>query len=73
MKKKLYFVVEKEIASDGESQTGNKNITVYEIVDNEPKIFTIIDAINEDNSKEMIQDYLNDNGFDDEDYVLKQL
>lgn len=73
MKRKLYFVIEKEIASDGESLTGNKNISVYEIVNNEPKMFTLIDAVNEDNSKAKIQDYLNDNGFEAEDFVFKQL
>lgn len=76
MSKKLYYVVEKELTDNGdgtESTTGNKNITVYEIVNNEPKIFTTIDASIEDNSKDLIQEYLDDNGLGEEIFVFKQL
>jgi hypothetical protein len=56
MKKKFYYVVEKELqGNDGfEETTGNKTITVYEMVNNEPKKFTDIDAANDENSVEKI-------------------
>ncbi len=74
MKKKLHFTVEKEIDSTGESLTGNKTITVYNIVDNEPSVFFELNSSNENSSKKEIQNYLNDNhGYDDDDFELIQL
>ena len=70
MKKKLYFTVEREISEDGESLNGNKTIAVYEMVNNEPKEFTSIDTTNDKNSKKEIQNYLNDNGFGDDEFEL---
>ena len=64
MKKKiLYFTVEKELQSiDGfEETTGNKTITVYDIVNNEPKEVMTIEAENSDNSVEMIENDLENN------------
>jgi len=72
MKKILYFVVEKEV-DDSDSLNGLKTITVYEIIDNTPKLFATIDCNNEDNSKDKISSYLNDNGFGDDEIYLKQL
>lgn len=75
MKKKLYYVVEKELqGNDGfEETTGNKTITVYEMVNNEPKLFATIDAVNEDRSGKKIEEYLEDNGHGDESFELIQL
>ena len=75
MKKKLYYVVEKELqGNDGfEETTGNKTITVYEMVNNEPKKLTDIDAANDENSQEKIQEYLDDNGYGDDEFEFIQL
>lgn len=67
MKKKLYYTVEKEI-EDNEFLTGLKNVTVYEIINNEPKKFFSLDLSLEDNSKDEIQDYLDDNGYGDDEF-----
>ena len=73
MKKKLYFTIEKELDSTGESITGNKLISVYEVVDNEVKNFCLIDAVIEDDTFAKIQEYLDDNGFGDDAFVFEQL
>jgi len=73
MKKKLYFVVEKELDSTNKSLTGNNTIDVYEIIDNEPKKFASIDSVNSESSVDAIQDYLDDNGYGDEAFLIKQL
>ena len=73
MKKKLYFVVEKEISSDGETLTGNKTVTVYEIEDNVPHQLTELDGIIDDKSSDLIQMYLDDNGMGDDDFEFIQL
>jgi hypothetical protein len=68
-KKKLYYIVEKEI-EENEFVTGNKTISVYEIVNNEPNFLAEIECGNEDNSKEKIQEYFD--GYGDE-LTLMQL
>ena len=75
MKKKLYYVVEKELREiDGiEETTGHKNITVYEIYDNRTHKFFDIDVVNEDNSIEAIQEWLDDNGYSDDEFEFIQL
>lgn len=73
MKKKLYYVVEKEISSDGESLNGIKTITVYEILDNVPKRLCDIEGSIEDKSIDLIQDYLDDNGMGDDEFEFVQL
>ena len=73
MKKKLYYVIEKEISSDGETLNGLKTLTAYEIINNAPKIFCVIDGSNEDSSSQLVQDYLDDNGFSDDEFELIQL
>jgi hypothetical protein len=67
MKKKLYYTVEKEIEDD-QFLTGCKNVTVYEIINNEPKTFFILNLLNEENTKKEIQDYLDDNGYGDDEF-----
>lgn len=76
MKKKLYYVVEPHLQNvDGEimETDGNKTITVYEMVDNEPKEFATIEGDLTDESEELIQDYLDDNGHGDESFEFKIL
>jgi hypothetical protein len=62
MKKHLWLVVEKETRDfDGiEECTGNKTIWVYE-------------CSNEDNSEQMVQEYLDDNGHGDEEFIFHAL
>lgn len=68
MKKKLYYTIEKEIEED--YLTGNKIITVYEIIDNQPKQFASIDTTLEADSRKEILAYLDDNGFGDDEFDL---
>ena len=70
MKKKLYYTVDKELQDVGEVEetTGNKSVTVYEIENNIPKKFFDLDLVNEDSSEEAIQEYLDDNGFGDDEF-----
>ena len=72
MKKKLYFTVEKELSDvDGiQETTGHKTVTVYEIENNEPKKFFDLDLTSEQNTKEEIGCYLEDNGYGDEEFEL---
>ncbi len=70
MKKALYFTIDKNVSGDGETLDGTKTINVYEIIDNKPKVFTTIEADLSDNSKKLIQEYLNDNGHGDEEFDL---
>ena len=69
MNKKLYYTVEK-CFDDSDSLNGNKTINVYEIIDNAPKMFCLIDSTIDENSKDAIINYLNDNGFGDDEYDL---
>ena len=76
MKRKIYYVVEKELNNiDGnEEATGVKSISLYDIVNNEiVPMGTINDVANEDKSTEAIQEYLDDNGLGDEEFEFKQL
>lgn len=73
MKKKLYFTVEKEVYSDGESLTGNKTVQVYEIINNEIKKFFSLDLLNDDDTRAEILSYLDDNGFGDDEFDLINL
>lgn len=70
MKKKIYYTVEKEVACDGETLTGNKDVTVYEILDNVPKCIFSLELTNDQNSEAEILDYLNDNGFCDDEFDI---
>jgi hypothetical protein len=74
---KLYYVVNKDLKGSGmldmfgmevEETTGLKYITVYEMINNEPKEFFCIEIYNEENSEEAIQQYLNVNGYSDKLY-----
>lgn len=77
MKKMIFYVVEKELQDVGDIQetTGHKTISLYSISENKETLECIgtIDCLTEENSKHKIEDYLEDNGFGDEDIELKQL
>lgn len=75
MAKQLYYVIEKELQNVGENEETNgwKTITIYEIIDNKLKLFEEIQSKNEDNSVTEIQNYLDENGFGDDDIELIQL
>jgi hypothetical protein len=69
MKRKLYFVIEKQshdVGDDIQELTGWKTVTVYEIVDNEPKNIFDLELSNSDDTEEYIQGYLDDNDFEGE-------
>ncbi|MDA3779893.1 MAG: hypothetical protein PF487_06695 [Bacteroidales bacterium] len=74
MKKKLYYVIEKQtqdVGDDIHELTGWKTITVYEIINNEPKEFFTIEGKNVNDSEEEIKNYLNDS--DENEIELKIL
>jgi len=73
--KNLFYVVEKQLKDVGEVEetTGWKNIIVYSIVENQPKIFCEIEALTENSSVEEIQEYLDNNGYGDEEFEFTQL
>lgn len=79
MKKKLYYVVEKQLSGSGDDNdsveytTGVKNVTGYDIIDSKPVMLFDIEVANEDSSVEAIQNYLNDNGHGDEEFEFIQL
>jgi hypothetical protein len=75
MKKKLYYVIEKQLQDNGDCEETNgwKNITVYSITDNIPVNEFIVEAEISDNSVEAITNYLEDNGMGDDEYEFIQL
>lgn len=70
MKKKLYYTIERGLDPFGESLDGNKYVTMYTIENNEPKKFGSLDLLVEENTTGCIEDYLNDNGYGDDDIEL---
>ena len=52
---------------------GMKLITVYEIIANEPKIFSEIEAYLDTNDETEIQFYLDNNGYEDEEFDFVKL
>ena len=72
---KLYYTVEKELqqVDDFEETTGFKTVTVYDIENNIPTKFFELEVSNDENTKEAINEYLSDNGYEDETFELIQL
>ena len=70
--KNLFFVIDKEVYDDGETLNGNKNISLYEIIDNKPKLMAEIETTLEHNSVKEIEFWLEENE-EIEDYDLTQL
>jgi len=75
MKKTLYFVVEKELEDiDGVGTTnGLKEINVYDMINNKPEVFARLESTNNESSRDAIHNYLNDNGYGDDEFELIQL
>ncbi len=76
MKKILYFVVEKQhrdVGDDIQELTGYNTITLYDIIDNKPKMLDEIEADASDKSIDVINQWLNDNGYSDSEHELIQL
>lgn len=76
MKKKLYYVVDKEtndVGGDCQECTGNKTVTVYNMVNNVPTEFFNLDLELFQNSEEEIQEWLDDNGYGDDEFELIRL
>jgi|DEB19_MinimDraft_2_1074335.scaffolds.fasta_scaffold01377_8 hypothetical protein len=76
--KKLYYVIEKEVQDidDVQECTGYKDVTVYQITDNEPKRITTLTLENFTDSQEEIFDWLSGNGYGDnvsDEYELVRL
>ena len=71
--KKLYYTVDKEISTDGETLNGLKTVFVYEIIDNVPKRIFIAEGDNSDKSTDLIQNYLDDNGMGDDQFEFVEL
>lgn len=63
--KTLYYSIEFEFDSTGESKTGNKFVTMYTIRDNKLIQIDQLDLLNEENTEGRIQIYLDDNGYSD--------
>lgn len=68
MKKKVYYVIEKETEDFNgiEECTGNRTVTTYTVENGEIKEWFNVETTNEDNSIEHIIDYLVDNGHTEE-------
>ncbi len=64
--KTLYYSIEFEFDSTGESKNGNKIVTLYTIRDNKLIQIDQLDLLNEENTEGRIQIYLDDNGYSDE-------
>jgi hypothetical protein len=73
MKKKLYYTEKEEVNSKNKSLVGIKDVHVYEIVTNKPKTFFSLELSSEEDSKEGILAYLDDNGYGDDEYELTLL
>ena len=76
--KKLYYVIEKEVQDidDVQECTGYKDVTVYQITDNEPKRITTLTLENFTDSQDEIFDWLSGNGYGDnvsDEYELVRL
>lgn len=72
----LYYTIEYEkelFDNDMYMLTGIKTITVYEILDNIPKLFCSIESYLERSSEEEIQYWLDNNGYEDIDYSFELL
>jgi len=70
--KKLYYTVEKQTQTIDtiEECSGWKNINVYEIVLDIPKVWFDLEINNNASSQKEIKNWLNDNGFGNRNYDL---
>ena len=75
MERILYYVDRPDIecVEDAEQVSGWKTVTIYTIEENVPKQFFSVDCDLYDNPEEVIQEYLDDNGYGDETFKMVQL
>lgn len=75
MGKILYYVVEKQTDNIGDVEecTGNKNVVVYDIVNNIPETVISFECSNSDNTENEIVDNLDEDEFDLDNLNLIQL
>lgn len=75
MKKQLYFTVQKQLLTIEEREEPKylKNITVYEIMSNKPKMLAEIEAHSDDDTIEEIQFWLDNNGYGDDEFEFTEL
>ena len=76
MKNTLYFVVEKQTrdwCDDIQELTGWNTISLYDIIDNKPKMLDEIEADASVSSLTVINQWLTDNGYSDSEHELIQL
>jgi len=68
--KKLFYTVEKQTQDIDsiEECTGWKLICVYEIALDQPKLWCEIEVMNESSSEAEIQEWLDNNGYEDREY-----
>lgn len=71
MKKTLYFVDELQVEMG--LLTGFRAISVYEMKGDAPKLLTDLEVNDDDNVRDEIQSWLDDNGYGDEEFELVQL
>jgi len=71
----IYYVVEKKLVKFGgvEETTGNKRVTAYTVEGNALEKFFDLELQNSDNSEKEINNYLDDNGYGDDEWGLKIL
>jgi len=72
MSTKLYYTVEKQTQTIDtiEECIGWKNIQVYEIANDIPKLWFEIEARNDDYTNVQIQNWLDNNGYEDREYDM---
>lgn len=72
MSTKLYYTVEKQTQTIDtiEECIGWKNIQVYEIANDIPKLWFEIEARNDDYTNTQIKNWLDNNGFGDREYDM---
>ena len=76
--KKLYYTVYYERYDEG-SLNGIRNIYVYYIEDNTPKLMAYLEAMSDDlgnhlsTNEEEIQMWLDENGYGDDEYEFEEL
>ena len=72
MATKIYYTVEKQtqIIDTVEECTGWKDILVYKIEEDKPKLWFEIEARNDESSEKEIQTWLDNNRFEDREYEM---
>jgi cupin superfamily acireductone dioxygenase involved in methionine salvage len=72
MENKIYYTIEKQTQTIDtiEECNGYKNIQVYRIKNNQPKIWFQIEARNDEYSENEIQFWLDNNGFDEMNFEM---